>query len=197
MLSERPWEKEFDKLLRDMKAVWGGQITEIDNPGFRGSGLTEMYVYPIYDTTVDDFKVRLTISELPLPGMGLIEGADNVEYLSIQLSVTCAIEAAVRHEYFLDRLKKKLALDYEVQTGNRRFDRDYFLITRPKEDISLLKSTQVQEKIVDLEPFDGLLFGIGGINSTYEIAGKNPLNVGYVEQKIKKLIALGKLVQKK
>lgn len=198
MLSEKPWRKEFDNLLKKMKALWGGQITSFDDPDVSSDKkLSSLYVYPIYKATVDGFPVHVTISEFPLPGGGLIAAADNVEYISILLIAPCAFEAAIRHEHLMDRFKKKLGLEYEVQTGNEKFDKKYFLITQLEKDVSILKSNQVQQHIMDLEPFDGLHFSKGGINSTHVINDKKMLKVQNIETIVKKLIALANLVQQK
>ncbi|UCE66257.1 MAG: hypothetical protein JSU85_15665 [Candidatus Zixiibacteriota bacterium] len=198
MLSEKPWRKEFDDLLEKMKAFWGGQITSFDDTDIPAEKtLSSLYVYPIYKATVDGFPLQVTISEFPLPGGGLITAADNVEFLSILLIAPCAFKAAIRHEHLMDRIKKKLGLEYEAQTGNEKFDEKYFLITALKEDVSILKSDQVQQHIMDLEPFDGLHFSKGGINFTHSIFDKNMLKVQNVEVIAKRLVTLANLVQQK
>jgi hypothetical protein len=198
MLSEKPWRKEFDRLLEEMKARWGGKITNVNDPKDRSLGAvsSSIYVYPTYQTTVDDSVLHVTISEFAFPGNRLIEAADNVEYLSIHLMTPCAFKAAIRHERFMDRFRKKIGLEYEVQTGNEEFDRDYFLITHPKEDINHLKSLQAQEGIMGLEPFSGLSFGSGGINLTRVLHDDSHLNVQSIETTIKKLIALASSTSK-
>jgi len=126
MLSEKPWRKEFDKLIQDMTAHWGGQITNFEKPEDRDLDLTSLYVYPIYKAKIDNYAVHVTISEFPLPGGGIISAADNVEYISVFLVVPCSFTAAIRHEHLIDRFKKKLGLENEVQTGNEEFDKKYF-----------------------------------------------------------------------
>jgi hypothetical protein len=198
MLSEKPWKKEFDELLEKMKALWDGQITSFDDPDVSSEkSLSSVYIYPIYKTTVDNFAVHVTISEFPLPGGGVMAAADNVEFLSIHLIAPCTFTAAIRHEHLMDRFKKKLGLENEVQTGNEKFDKKYFLITALNEDVSKLKLDQVQQKIMDIEPFDGLHFSKGGINLTQMINDRNILKVQNVETIVKRMIALTDLVQAK
>jgi hypothetical protein len=195
MLSEKPWRKEFDRLLQKMTALWGGQITSFDDPDVPSEKtLSSVFVYPIYKTTVDGFAVHVTVSEFPLPGAGLMNAMDNVEFLSILLIAPCTFTAAIRHEHLMDRFKKKLGLENEVQTGNEKFDKKYFLITKLKEDVSKMKLDQFQQKTMDLEPFDGLHFSKGGINSTHVINDTKVLKIQNIETNVKKLIALANLV---
>ena len=198
MLSEKPWRNEFDKLLKDMKALWGGEITSFDDKDVPAEkALSGLYVYPSYKTNVDGFPLNITISEFPLPGGGIIAAADNVEYISILLIAPCTLKAAIRHEHLMDRFKKKLGLEYEAQTGNENFDKKYFLITALKEDAGILKSSQVQQRIMKLEPFDGLHFSKGGINFTRFISDKDTLKIRNIENMVKRLIILANLVQEK
>lgn len=198
MLRERLWRKEFDKLLKEMKALWNGQIDNVADPNDRSTAslYSDTYVYPTYKSTIYDHSVYVTISEFALPGGSLMGAADNVEYLSIFLYARCIFSAAIRHEMFIDRIKKKIGLEFEAQTGYEKFDRKYFIISKLKEDISRLKSMDVQQKITNLEPFSGLHFSKGGINSTHVIDNSDPLNVRNVEFIVKKLIDLAKLVSK-
>ncbi|MEE9553173.1 MAG: hypothetical protein V3W18_02655, partial [candidate division Zixibacteria bacterium] len=139
---------------------------------------------------------HVTISEFALPGISVMEAADNVEYISILLITPCTFSAAIRHEIFMDRFKKKIGLEFEAQTGDESFDKKYFIISKPKEDISHLKSRQVQEKIINLEPFSGLHFSKGGINLAHVINNSGRLNIRSIEPIIKHLIDLAKFVSK-
>jgi hypothetical protein len=187
MLSDKPWRKEFDRLLEVMKARWGGRIDKMHDPDHGGLSLTDLYVYPIYKTAVDNFNLHITISEFPLPGINVMAAADNVEFISILMTAPCTFNAAIRHESFMDRFKKKLGLEYEAQTGNEKFDKKYFLITPPKEDLGSLKSIQVQQRIMDLEPFDGVYLGKGGISFSNMITDAKELEIQNIERTIEKL----------
>ena len=195
MSIDKPWMKEYDKLLNEMKALWGDHSKEVNNPDDKSFSISSYYVYPILNTNIDGFDVQVTVSKNILPGAGAIQSSDNIEYLSILLITPCTLKAAIRHESFTDRFKKKLALEFEAQTGNEKFDKDYFLITRPKEDIQLLKSNQVQNEIRGLEPFSGLVFTKGGINSTHLIEDKSILNIQNIKRIIMQLIVLANLVK--
>lgn len=216
MSYEKPWSKEFDSLLEKMTARWGGEIDGPEdlakddrrkrgdtNTSFaqaeagHAAGPIDLYYYPRYTAVIDNHTISMTVWEYPFPGTRMMEGEDNIEYLLIVLHMSCNHRIAVRHEHFMDRFKKKVGLEYELQTGDGKFDRDYFLITRPKENIEFLKLPVVQKTIRDMEPFAGISFGMYGISFSRELCDEKQFDIAEIKSIVHRLIGLAAAVPSK
>ncbi|KPK63428.1 hypothetical protein AMJ83_07115 [candidate division WOR_3 bacterium SM23_42] len=150
MTLEKPWKKHFKRLLEQMTSNWRGRLTGPDE-----QSLAEIYTYPTFNGEYKGRKFIVEISEFPStprkPGLG--EGMDNVEYLRIRFTVESKYRIRITHEDFADRLGKLMHLQHEFQTGDKKFDRRFFIKLVSQDDRQLMLDAAVRDLISELEPF--------------------------------------------
>ncbi len=188
MSLEKPWKKEFNELLNEMQARWGGEVSEAEEVG------AEIFTYPSFYATINEFPVMISISEVGFPVGQSMDACDNIEYLMVYLKTPCEFKVAIRHETFVDRLKKKIGFEFEFQTSNDEFDKDYFIVTQDFEQTDRIKTVEFQNGIKDLEPFSGVMAYKTGIKLTSQINDGSDLLLYKVEEIINRLISLSKIM---
>jgi hypothetical protein len=187
MTSEKPWHTSFDKLLTQMVSRWHGRVSGLDE-----KSLGEAFVYPVFMGELQGYKFTVEISEYPRVSKhpSAIEGMDNVEYLRIHVTVLNEHNIQVTHETFADRLGKFFHLEHEVETGNKEFDRHFFIKLRSDKDKNFLSNETIQALIYELEPFIILEIAPSGIHWSQMINNKEQLGIEKVEGYVSRLLKL-------
>ena len=172
MTLEKPWKESFDRLLGQMVSRWHGRVSGLDD-----KSLGEMYVYPTFMGELQKYKLTVEISEFPRVSKqpNYVEGMDNVEYLRIHVTVLNEHNIQVTRESLAERLGKFFHLEHEIQTGNKNFDRRFFIKLRSEKDKKFMLDKNVQELIFNLEPFIVLEIAPSGILWSQMINDKGQL----------------------
>lgn len=190
MSLEKPWMKPFDALLVELLAAWGGTIT---GPGAEGA--RDYFFYPTYSTQRADLEVQIRISESPNGQMGYLEAGDNVEYLVVNVTVDTPLSLRVSPEGIDKKLHKLLGLVSEYQTGNKAFDKRYFLHTKTEADERAISDTPVQESIAALEPFALIEAAEKRVTVSRMIKGKADLAAKSVMRLVENTLRLAELAR--
>ena len=204
MFSEKPWNKEFRRLINDINNRWGCTYTDPHKPSQRinfddkdFARIDDKFFYRIFSFKINEHEFFVTISEFALPGYDLIDSADNSEYLSLTLGAHCGLRMALRHEHFMDRFKKKIGLENEIQVGDPGFDREYFIISRPNIDAAPIRTGAFRTAIRAFEPFSGIFISPGSVTVAQALGDENTLCLKHIEEVTAKLVTLAKLVPPK
>ena len=187
MSIDKPWKKEFEILLKHMLNTWGGKTT---GPGEKS--LERMFVYPTYHTTIDDMKCVIDISESAT--IAWSGAADNIEYLRINLIKPHEMNIQITRETFIERAKKFFHMDSEYQTGNKNFDQRFYIRLKSDKDKTFVSRLDVQELIKRLDPFTIIEFSDIGVRWAQQINSKKQLEFVKVENYVRSVIELAKIV---
>lgn len=192
MTVEKPWQKHFVALLETMKNHWCGTVSSLDK-----TSIEEVFVYPEFDCELQGHKLNVTVSEFSK----LIKttgawgaGIDNVEYLRITLRVPHTYDITITHEDFHKRIGKLLRLEREFQTGNKEFDKRFFVRLKSDKDKELLLNDKIQELTQKLEPFTIMQIEEKKIHWSQTIERKEQLTFDKIEPIILRLVELANLV---
>jgi hypothetical protein len=202
MTVEKPWIREYEDLLRELQANWQGEVREprvLKRADSRPSDMGHvvlMGAYRAFHTKLDDVEIVIDISEdADWRGTGGSSN-DNIEYLRVMAREKLTFKFSVRREGFFDRLSQKLLLAYEFQTGNKEFDRRYFLELHSKREKQLMRYSEVQEAIMALAPLSLLSAGPWGVIWSQMLEDESQLLFPTVSAYAEKVAALADLLGK-
>lgn len=185
----KPWQKEYEKLLNDLCERFQGEILPVQSGHSNETTFSmnaDMYAYPRYKGVINGLTVFLEISATPCADASMFE-MTNVEYLRIYVLQETHHKVFVRHEGIIDKVQKKMALNNEHETGNKKFDNEYFLYHNNADDIPLLDSSDFQSFVESLEPFESVEISHGGMVVCDEIDSPDVLTVQHVTDRISKI----------
>jgi len=184
MSLERPWEKAFSKLIESLKTSWGESLPprRTSDPGRDRPSIGSSWTYPAVAWHRGENRVVVSISESPVGCGGLLDAMDNYEFLHISLIRKLNALLILRHEGIFDRLKKAIKFEWEYQTGNREFDRKYYIVeARSESDKRLVCSGEFQGLIEQLEPIASVALLESGIHCSLAIDDESVLSSERVE----------------
>lgn len=190
MTLEKPWKKHFKRLLEQMTTHWHGRLTGPDE-----QSLSEIYTYSTFNGEYKGRKFTVEISEFPATPRktGFGEGMDNVEYLRIRFMIESKYRIRITHEDVADRIGKFLHLQHEFQTGDKKFDRRFFVKLASQDDKQLMWNAAVRDLISELEPFAVIEITQNGILWSQMLQSKKQLEFETVSHYFAKF---SKLVEK-
>lgn len=193
---EKPWKRPFENLLSQLSANVKGEISSPKSrPETRpGAADTSYFVYPSFRGELQEQKFSIEISEFPAFTPNFFEAADNLEYLRIFVIQPSQYSLVVTHESWLHQFKKKFLKDREFQSGNKEFDKRYYLRPESEPDRHLLKEAKFQESVKALEPFSVLEILKSGIFWSQQITDEKQLVYSKVEGYLKKTLELAKTI---
>lgn len=193
---EKPWSEPFEDFLRQLSANFKGEISSPKSrPETRpGAADTSYFVYPSFKGQLQEQKFTIEISEFPVFTPNFFEGADNLEYLRIFVIQPSQYSLVITHESWLHQFKRKFLKDREFQSGNKEFDKRYYLRPESELDKRLLKETRFQESIKALDPFSVLEILKSGILWSQQITDEKQLVYSKVEGYLKKTLELAKTI---
>lgn len=153
-MKQKLWKKEFDTLLQTLKTEWTGEIREPKkHPGnVTGAVDVDYWEYPEFRATLDGHRIEISLSELPAKQMSMLSAPED-EFLYCVLFGEFTPEFAITVEGTFDRIKKFLKIDHEYQSGDQKFDSDFYLSPRNEAARAALKGEDVRDCIRALEPF--------------------------------------------
>ncbi|MBU0984207.1 MAG: hypothetical protein KKA42_10080 [candidate division Zixibacteria bacterium] len=178
---EKPWAKPYQSLLVDLDRTWPAV-----NPTRRLSyqkvdPFMALYTYRVFEGDFGGERLEVDISEFPDPGYTFLEGADNVEYLRLQLRQKLPYDIKIRREVMIDRIRKAIGLDWEFQTGNQEFDKEFFIAARTDRGKRLLVDPTFQSSVKGLSPFTVLGISPTGLFWSRHISDKSQLTISAIE----------------
>ena len=196
MSVERPWEEPFQRLIEQLKTNW----TEVPkketaspvekNPMPAGRWCS----YPFFRAMRGDDQVVLTISESPVGTGDMLDAADNYEFLMLSVYRPLEARLTLRHEGIFDRLKKSIKFEWEYQTGNKEFDRKYYIVdARTDRDKALASNAEFQEQVRKLEPLTSIALMSSGVHLSVAIEDESVLSFESVDDYLGRLIRLADL----
>jgi hypothetical protein len=199
MSLEKPWEKPFEGLLQEISQHYRGEISGSDSKKPISSyGVDSSYfLYPVFYGELQGQKFMIEISEFPASDFSDLEAIDNVEYLRIFVIKPTLYRITVTHEDWLRLLEKKFHLDREFQTGNKEFDRRYYLGPQSEKDKQLLRDLRFQEMVRGIEPFSVLQVSESGVRWSQMITGEEQLDLSLVDNYLKKALELTTMISSK
>jgi len=196
MSLERPWEKAFDQLRRELeKAYETVEKPHADAQRVQAqSGGVNIWQYPQFAAARQGVPVAVTIGEFPIGAVDAIGGSDNVEFLQLSVLRPLGLTITVRHEGFADRFFKAVKIEWEFQTGNPEFDRKYYIVDiRTEKDKQLARDPRFQEQVEKLEPFASVVLSNRGAHWSQSIEDGSQLTFPYVDDRLGRLTDLAAL----
>ena len=198
MIYEKPWNKEFTRLLAALEIALGGKIVEpeIDESYSRGySSEVAYYNYSLLHAEIDNVGVRVEISHNEMAGAVLLDGSDQTAFL-----VLCALSHPqgffrIRPEGVDVRLLKFIRIENEFDTSNPDFNDALFLEVSDNKAKRLLQRADLQEMILALLPFDSLQAHSKGLRYSELLTQKKQLDCEYVISTLKQLVALAQVIE--
>ncbi len=192
MTIEKPWQKFVVALLETMKIHWGGTVSSLDK-----TSIEEIFVYPEFDCELQGYEVNVTVSEFPklvktADAWGA--GIDNVEYLRITLRLPHIYDMEITHEDFYKRIGKFLRLEREFQTGNKEFDKKFFVRLKSDRDKELILNHRIQELAQKVEPFTILQIEEKKIHWSQTVEKKEQLTFVKIEPIVLHLVELANVI---
>lgn len=101
----------------------------------------------------------------------------------------------LRPEKFTDKLFKVIGAEYEFQTGDKKFDRRFFILGRDDIYRTALKNSEVRKRISDLPPFIEFFVGPNCIFLKIKTVDQQEFIAVDADALVNKLISIGKALE--
>lgn len=128
--SELGWGMNIGGMLAGVPPSVGSDI-ESEN-------IFELDFYPALETSVEGHPLRMMLSET------------NLLVLSIECDIRCIF--LVRHEKWIDKIYKRIWIEFEFQTGDSTFDRQYYIVANDPSHRAVFLDGTFRERLREMEP---------------------------------------------
>jgi hypothetical protein len=173
----RPWEDAYGRLLVELDKRWGQTSPASAPTPWEGVAWNE---YPGFSGKRNGEQVYISLS---------------ADLLSLSVFGPMGVRVVIRPEGLVDRFLKAIRFDWEFQTGNLLFDREFY-IEQVKTDVDkkLVRDSAFQKLVGKLAPFVSLAVTDKGVHLSLMIEGESQLTANYLEERLELLSQLAKHV---
>jgi hypothetical protein len=185
---EKPWAKPFGMLLEELRDSENGEIRAPDR-----ESTADLYFYPEFHFEADGGPVTLSVRDYAGSNAALLAGADNTEYLRIEVRQSTPHSLMISPEWLRDRFMKFLGFEKEYETGVKEFDRKYLLKTGSEADERLLDRPEFRDAVDALGEFARLAVQPDILFTSIRIANEKDLAADRVRDRIARTLALARL----
>jgi len=204
MAVEYIYLKEYLALINNFNNRWGGKVIRRHSDQISREGLSyavgrditptlsesehvvsdilSLESYPAYETEIDSVPVSMAFS-----------GED---IFNVSLRYDLKWEIKVRHENMIDKISKKLRLDWEFQTGDADFDKKYYIECKDATHRPIFLDATFRSLVEKLEPFDRLVTTAKRLGTSRPIDNPNLLDPSTMKDFLEALLRTAKYMKK-